>query len=123
MSYSCRLLSDDPKADRRPGDCWYVPAMIGDDFSFWEAHYLSLEYLRDWYGRRPPITIVLPDGTPWCIDHRFGTHNGKKGPQPGWAVTGTEPLLTATPSIHAVGRYHGWLRYGTLSDDLDGRTY
>lgn len=102
---------------------WFVPAMVGDDAEFWIAHYLSEEYMRDWHGARPPITVVLPDGTPWCIDHRFSQHNGAKGPQPGWTIAGVAPLITASPSIHFVGSYHGFLRDGVLSDDLDGRTY
>jgi hypothetical protein len=105
---------------------WYAPAMVeGDDEerAFWINHLFSVEYLRDWHGKRPPLVVVLPSGLPFCVDHRFSQHNGKKGPQPGWTVTGEAPHLTLTPSINEVGRYHGFLTNGVLSDDLDGHSY
>ena len=75
--------------------------------------YLSEFYWRDWADKRPPICIVCPNGELWEIDHR-----SLRGP--GWTVTGTETNLTCHPSIVVPG-YHGWLRDGVFSDDLEGR--
>ena len=82
---------------------------------------LSPEYRRDWYGKRPPLFVITPDG-PWCVD-AVSTDGGGKNTNHGWTVTGKPPLITATPSINMVGKYHGWLTDGILSDDLEGRTY
>lgn len=44
-----------------------------------------------------------------------------------WTVSGEPPNVTVHPSINVTApesmRYHGWLRDGVLSDDLEGRTY
>lgn len=61
------------------------------------------------------LMLRLPDGTDWMIDGP--TRSGG-----GWSRTGTPPQITANPSIAAPG-YHGWLRDGVLSDDLEGRSY
>jgi len=80
---------------------------------------LSPEYRRDWLGKRPPLLVVLPCGCSWNIDSKA------TGSEHGWTVTGKAPDLTATPSINCIHErgYHGWLRNGELSDDLEGRTY
>jgi hypothetical protein len=123
MAWQCRLVDGDPGADRKPGDMWFVPSMVEEYAEMYTAHYLSQEYMRDWFGKRAPLVVVLPDGTPWCMDHRYGQHNGKKGPQPGWTITGEAPNVTASPSINFEGTYHGWLQGGTLSDDVEGRVF
>lgn len=77
--------------------------------------YLSPRY-RDGSGGMPHF-IALPGGgtwSPWCVS---------TGDGPGWEVSGSPERLTATPSINAVGSYHGWLRDGVLSDDCEGRTF
>lgn len=82
---------------------------------------LSPEYRRDWYGKRPPLFVVTPAG-PWCVDAQSTDGHGNYTGH-GWTVTGTPPNLTASPSINMVGIYHGWLKNGVLTDDLEGRTY
>lgn len=78
---------------------------------------LSPEYKRDWLGKRPPLLVILPCGHGWNVDARAS------GGDRGWTVTGEPPDLTATPSIDCVGCFHGWLRNGVISDDLEGRKY
>lgn len=57
----------------------------------------------------PFLWVMLPNRAgAWCLD---GNSSGGGG---GWTRTGTPPLVTANPSIHAVGQYHGWLRDGKL---------
>lgn len=72
--------------------------------------YLSVHYVRDWSTKRPPIVVICPDGTEWCVD--AGSSNGD-----GWKVTGEAPLITCSPSILVPG-YHGFLRGGEFSEPL-----
>lgn len=69
-------------------------------------------FYADWFGE---TEMVGPDGrslavmTPagvWLID--------VKRPGATWTRTGTPPNVTARPSIHFVGRYHGFLTDGQL---------
>jgi hypothetical protein len=132
MAWKCRLVDPEKlreeKKNLQPGDMYYVPAIVDDEdlAGFYRKNILSPEYMRDWFGKRPPIIIILPTGTPWLIDSRFSGGSEDKARKPnGWVITGTEPNLTATPSINHLGAngYHGWLKNGELSDDLEGRKY
>lgn len=40
-----------------------------------------------------------------------------------WTVNGDPPNISVSPSINAVGDYHGWLQNGVLSDDCEGRRF
>lgn len=110
----------------RPGDCWLAPWLI-DCPDSWFATSLSPEYKRDWANKRAPLIIRLPCGSDWQPDAKFGDgHGGLK--ENGWMVTGEVPNITAMPSINADSHvkawgYHGWLKNGELSDDIEGRTY
>lgn len=75
--------------------------------------FLSPHYWRDWADKRPPICVVCPNGEQWEIDR--WSSNGT-----GWQVTGELPNITCMPSIVVQG-YHGWLKDGEFSADLDGR--
>lgn len=99
--------------DRRiflPGMGWY-----NEWYLDMHDNFLSPHYKRDWAGKRPPIELVCPNGEVWCIDCR--SSNGD-----GWQVTGEWPNITCAPSIVA-GDYHGFLRNGEFTPDLDGKTY
>lgn len=70
-------------------------------------------YFADWHphwkgpdGRT--LVVITPAGE-WVID--APSTDGKP-----WTRTGEPPAVTAHPSIHFVGRYHGWLRNGLLVD-------
>lgn len=118
MPWQCFMAENDEDR-KKPGAMWLDPtkpevvAMLIDD-----RPDLSLEYKRDWLGKRSPLCVRLPDGSGWCVD-LIATNNHSGG---GWAVTGDVPHVTARPSI-AVHGYHGWLTNGVLSDDLEGRRY
>jgi hypothetical protein len=93
----------------RPGDAWFAP---------WYHRPGDIHYKTDHANQRPPIVTIVPSGDHWCIDAK--SRNGD-----GWKVTGTPPDyqdLTANPSIQT-GNYHGWLKNGEFSDDLEGRKY
>jgi hypothetical protein len=87
---------------------WYLDRDLGGDF-------LSPHYRSDWAGKRPPIELVCPNGELWCIDRK--SSNGS-----GWQVIGDWPNITCQPSIVA-GDYHGWLRNGEFTPDIDGKTW
>jgi hypothetical protein len=77
------------------------------------GEFLSKHYWRDWADKRDPLTVVCPNGATWEIDRK--SSNGT-----GWIVTGDWPNLTCTPSIVVPG-YHGFLRDGEFTADLEGR--
>lgn len=120
MSWPCRLLPERSE-NPQPGDMWLAPWMLEghtpENSHFW----LSAEYWRDHAGRRPPVVVALPNGALFCPDAPYSCvgDNGVNG----WTVTGTAPRITVSPSINLIGRYHGWLRAGVLSDDCEGRTF
>jgi hypothetical protein len=78
-----------------------------------ELGFLSMHYWRDWSSKRPPICVVCPNGEWWEIDRK--SSNGD-----GWIVTGDFPNITCAPSIVVEG-YHGFLRDGEFTPDIEGR--
>ena len=101
-----------------PGTGWfqpwyYDPAKPGEGYGERGDQFLSVHYWRDWAHIRPPICIVGPNGRQWEIDRK--SSNGD-----GWKVEGEWPNLTCTPSIVLSG-YHGFLRGGEFTPDVEGR--
>lgn len=81
------------------------------DGTFGKQHYyLSRFYWSQWSDKRPPILVICPDGSHWCVD--AVSSNGE-----GWTVTGTPPKITCSPSI-AVSGYHGYLKDGVFTPGL-----
>lgn len=114
-----RALSDKAVADGMwrndkrvflPGMGWYNNWYL--DF---ESSFLSTYYRVDHFGKRPPIEVVCPNGEVWCVDRK--SSNGD-----GWHVNGEWPNITCYPSIVA-GDYHGYLRNGEFTPDLDGKIF
>jgi hypothetical protein len=95
----------------------FLPGMGWHNKWYLRMHkdFLSPHYWRDWADKRPPIELVCPNGEVWCIDRR--SSNGD-----GWQVQGEWPNITCSPSIVA-GDYHGFLRNGEFTPDLDGKTW
>jgi len=50
--------------------------------------FLSVHYWRDWSDKRPPLSVVCPNGEIWELDRK--SSNGE-----GWVVKGDWPNLTA----------------------------
>jgi hypothetical protein len=62
------------------------------------------------------LVAVLPSCELWDID-------GPSSNGPGWSRSGEPPAVTVSPSI-LTPRYHGFLRNGVFTPDIDkGRTY
>lgn len=111
MPWQCRLHDTQPE-NPQPGDMWYAPAWLRPA----ARDSLSPEYFRDWADKRPPLVVYLPSGRPFCVDRKASDGTW-------WAVAGEPPNITVNPSINHVGAYHGYLRNGVLSDDVDGRRF
>lgn len=138
MPTTCRLIpepplvrvSDEPRVLLRqprpvPGDVYEVgPDEVhehaGQYFAY--GYRLSDEYVRDHLGKRLPLIVCLPNGELFCPDAAYSAREGRPF-GPGWTVTGEAPAITVHPSINCVGRYHGWLHGGVLSDDVEGRVF
>jgi hypothetical protein len=130
MPYQCRLVEAPNETrtlgDMRPGDMYFAPWQI-DDPHYADA--LSKRYFSEHAANRAPLVVILPDGTPFCVDTRaFGRINpNAEGAEQfgyygdGWAVTGEPPRITVSPSVNIVGSYHGFIRDGEITDDIDGR--
>lgn len=124
MSWTCRFLEKKPDepSEIQIGDMWYANHLI-DDLDLlvtYEEQFFSVEYKRDWMGKRPPIFVKLPGGAHFSPD--FRATNPAHG-ESGWVVTGNPPNITVSPSINAIGMYHGFLQNGILSDDVEGRKF
>lgn len=64
---------------------------------------------------KPCFTVILPPGG---VNNHFNPYR-----KPTWDVTGELPKVTVSPSIHMVGIYHGYIRDGQITDDVDGRKF
>jgi len=74
----------------------------------------------DWMGEhhKGPDWIHLCVRTPggeWSVDGP-SYQDGKVQHERGWTRTGTVPDVTANPTIHIPGKYHGFLRGGWLEE-------
>ena len=122
MSWPLRFLKGGLEGQPgRIGDAYYAPWLLTTPM---QSQVLSKKYRECWASSRPPIVIIVPSLARFCVD---ALAIGKDGPYgDGWTVSGwiDGPCnLTVSPSIHFVGSYHGWLKDGMLSDDIDGRVY
>ena len=74
----------------------------------------AMWYADDWYpdpwiGPDGKCLVVRTPGGDWIVDGPSSTGGF-------WTRTGTVPKVTANPSIHFPGQYHGWLRDGFLTE-------
>ena len=90
-----------------PGDMWFCGEYL-------EKCPESLSpYYRQFNSHRKPLMVVCPNGDWFLIDGMASKDGVSFGN--GWTVVGDAPLITVSPSIHLVGRWHGWLKSGILS--------
>ena len=86
------------------------------------AEEVAPRYLREHRHLRAPLVVKLPDGSWFNIDTRaYSPDAGYHGD--GWGCTGEAPNITLSPSINIVGRYHGWIQNGVITDDCEGRQF
>jgi hypothetical protein len=129
MVWQCRLREKparfNAEAGIRVGDMWFDDWKLAEDCPPAIRADLSVEYRRDWEGRRLPLIVAVPalsGSTGWRLVP-IDEHYTRPGETHGWTVTGEPPRITVQPSINAVGDYHGWLIDGVLRDDVEGRRY
>jgi hypothetical protein len=130
MPWNCRMV-DERGADYVPqtGDMFYryAPDVWRALVKDWRAKgaqrdapmvkYLSDEYLAERIDQRPPLTVILPGDTWFCVD------SNATGERRGWQVSGEPPHITVSPSINCEGVYHGFLTNGVIGNDVEGRTF
>lgn len=72
-------------------------------------------WYADWYPWKGPdghcLIVKTPAGD-WIVDAPSYVDGQQTGTP--WTRTGTPPFVTASPSIHFPGKYHGWLQNGVL---------
>ncbi|MHB1953562.1 MAG: hypothetical protein ACYCOU_07395 [Sulfobacillus sp.] len=120
MSVQCRLIeTPDHSSSVHVGDMFYVD--MTQDVWPWAQDILLSDYYRQHNAHRKPLMVRLPNRDFFLVDSKCVSQ--ECGWYGGWTVTGDAPLITVAPSINLVGRYHGWLKNGVLSDDVEGRKY
>jgi hypothetical protein len=62
------------------------------------------------------LYVMLPARCLWNMNET--TSKGAR-----WTVTGKPPNVSATPSINFVGKYHGYVTNGVVTDDVEGRKF
>lgn len=117
MPIECTMLDPSqpkPQVVAEPGDMWH---------DLYADKLLSRQYKEQHKGDRPPLFVCLPNKRVFCLDSK--AENASDGG--GWTVKGEPPNVTVEPSILVErgprGGYHGYLRDGVLTDDVEGRTY
>jgi hypothetical protein len=121
MPWPCKLV-DITKQPKEIGDMWFGEALPitnepGRYMDIPSGDLLSDEYIRERMAKRKPLDVMMPNGDVFCIDAAVS------GKRDGWAVTGDPPNITVHPSINIVGRYHGFIKNGVISEDVDGRKF
>ena len=124
MSWDITYHAEEPDyTDIKIGDMW--PAMDWANSNIISENYKALK------GSRPPLMVMLPsmyckEGDRFLLDRIAGDAADKHG----WTITitgelvsGQKPNITVAPSINSEGSYHGYIRNGTITDDVEGRTY
>lgn len=123
MAFQCRLLEHEPKpGEAKPGDMWFCPWYLENIDAESLKTILSPQYISETMAKRAPICVALPGGAQWIVDGLPYDEQFNPKIDSGWKVSGEAPNLTASPSIKT-SSYHGYLRDGVLTDDLDGRRY
>lgn len=118
MRWKCFLVDSKPYLGDefyRPGAMWFGERSA-DPFTY--DMWPSDEFMN---SSRKPLYVLLPSNARYLeyffIDMKDYEDKG------GWRYTGTPPIITVTPSINCVGRYHGYVQDGYVSKDVEGRTY
>lgn len=121
MPWTCQLRDPPTPEERKAGavsvgDMWFAWSLVKDGQPV-VPDFLSTTYVEKRMADRPPLMIRLPGGIDFCLDCRADCPGGEVG----WQITGTLPNITVSPSLNVLGVWHGFLRDGVLSDDLNGR--
>ena len=87
-------------------------------------------WAADWFPEEGPNgRYTGPDGKVWCVMLPAGMewiiYGYASGPEPRqkWHVDGAVPKISVQPSISQVGKYHGHIHDGIITEDVDGRKF
>jgi hypothetical protein len=70
-----------------------------------------------------PYDTTNPNDPGYCIELPGGAFIDMNQIKEKWTVTGSLPNITVVPSINCIGRYHGFITDGIISDDCEGRKF
>jgi len=118
MPWKITLHAERPQ-NRKAGDMWPGTHILKHLDVFGDK--LSPRYLAMPEPRRLPYVVCLPGGVDFCVDFRAWRDGVSYGD--GWTLTGPLERLTLSPSVNIGGAYHGWIRDGVISDDVEGRRF
>lgn len=116
MAWRLRMIARPETAEQisklEIGDAWYE-----DGISETHRRYL----LAPEHAGKRPLTVRLPGPVHFPVYGPVIEHGRPTGA--GWQVVGEPPAITVSPSIHCRGVYHGYIRNGEITDDIEGLTY
>ena len=115
-------MTETPRLGHAPIPMRYVGPPPADSQSRY-AGYALLERRGDFFWQQAPegrrLVVAMPeqkhgkdDGEAWCFSYWTIDHRNHCDAQ--WSWDGNEKAPTLTPSLHAVGIWHGWVRAGQL---------
>lgn len=116
MAWKLKLHNQQPTLPQ-VGDMWFCRKCFNENYRQYYLDVLSERYFHEWSQSRPPLYVLLPDGTEFCLDGKAACDNT------GWVVRGFPNEIHLTPSINIRGGYHGFIRNGILTDDCEGRKF
>lgn len=120
MSWEITYHAEEPE-NPKVGDMWPAPD--------WAMSNIISENYRALKGARPPLMMLLPsknckEGDRFLVDRKaFGTEAGWKVVINGQLIPGQKPNITISPSVNCEGSYHGHIKNGVITDDVEGREY
>lgn len=116
-----------------PWPCYIVKPIRGNIFEL-DGRKVTIQELKPgacWLDDGD-LYVLLPNCEEWPVDlgRRQNASRLARDPEgaaknrlPEWRWTGTLPNITITPSVNCVGRYHGWVQNGVVTDDCEGRKF
>ena len=121
MAWKC-FMAETSEDRKKIGAMRFAPHVLeGGHRDYHLNHFLSDEYKEQWMESRAPLWVNLPGGEfgiPFCVDSKASDQDAK-----GWTVTGEPPNITVDPSINIEGYWHGWIKNGVITADVDGRKF
>lgn len=91
----------------------YIPRKLPIG-GLWDARWLDHPMYKGPDGRA--WCVMMPGGQEWIV---YGPSSDGKP----WAVNGVPPKITVSPSIAIRGYYHGFVKNGVITEDVDGRKF
>lgn len=88
------------------------PLKYRPDIDYTEISIGEFHYIRDDDGKIKALNF-WPEGCPFNICVEIYPNQQRDGTS--WQLSGTEENPTLSPSVNAIGYWHGWLKDGVAS--------